>query len=270
MLVFFVILLITKTVYVFEVPMNILSSRIVGGSAVKKPVAYQVSLQYKRRAFFEWTTLSFQNWDHFCGGSIIAENFILTAAHCLAGFGDDFSKISVLAGTTKRSSGGTRHYIDKTKSHEKFLNLVSNDIAVIKLKTPIRLDNKTRGAIEIEGDQDIDGEIPVILTGWGFSTPIRIGVLPQTLQVLNYTTISNQKCKEEGFNVSEREVCASKGFLKGACAGDSGGPLVTADRSQQIGVVSYGTRLCAIGLPDAFTRVSKFVDWIKSAIASLQ
>lgn len=218
MLVLFVILLFIKTVHVLELPKNILSSRIVGGSAVNKPVAYQVSLQYKRRMFFEWTTLSFQSWDHFCGGSIIGESFILTAAHCLAGFGDDLSKVSVLVGTTKRSSGGTRHYVDKTKSHEQFLNLVSNDIAVIKLKTPIRLDNKTRAIIQFDGDQDVDGEIPVVLTGWGFSTPVRFGLLPQTLQVLNYTTISNEKCKEEGFNVSEREVCASKGFLRGACA----------------------------------------------------
>lgn len=222
MLLLFLILSLIQHVFVFELPpvKNILSSRIVGGAPVKSPVAYQVSLQLKRILHWEWTTFSFQDWDHFCGGSIIGEKYILTAAHCLAHFGDDFSKVSVLVGTTKRSSGGTRHYIDKAKLHENFLNLVSNDIAVIKLKTSIKLDNKTRGVIDFEGngDMDIDGELPVILTGWGFSTPIRLGVLPQTLQILNYTTISNAECRDEGFKVSEREVCARKGFLTGACA----------------------------------------------------
>lgn len=218
MLVFLIFVLLVQHVYDLELPMNILSSRIVGGAAVKKPVPYQVSLQYKRRPFFEWTTFSFQSWDHFCGGSIIGDKLILTAAHCLVHFNKDYSKVSVLVGTTQRSSGGTRHYIENAQLHEKFMNLVSNDIAVIKLKTAIRLDNKTRAIISFKGEQDIDGKLPVILTGWGFSTPIRIGVLPQNLQILKYTTISNAKCKEEGFNVSEREVCASKGFLTGACA----------------------------------------------------
>lgn len=44
--------------------------------------------------------------------------------------------------------------------------------------------------------------------------------------------------------------------------GDSGGPLTTNDGAELVGVVSYGSRFCATGMPDAYTRVSKFIDWI--------
>lgn len=61
-------------------------------------------------------------------------------------------------------------------------------------------------------------------------------------------------------DVSEREICTFKGVLAGACGGDSGGPLVCKNKVH--GVVSYGFRFCGAGVPDVYTRVSQYTEWI--------
>lgn len=110
-----------------------------------------------------------------------------------------------------------------------------------------------------------------MLTGWGYSNPFRFGSTPTSLKRVRLPTLTHEKCKESIKNLTETEICTLKNIGEGACGGDSGGPLVSDKESGQdtelVGVVSYGTKYCAIGSPDVFTRVSMFNSWILENIA---
>lgn len=83
--------------------------------------------------------------------------------------------------------------------------------------------------------------------------------------------VSHKSCRRalreynEETYLTDRHICALKGPLHGICFGDSGGPLVLRHSNELIGVVSFGLP-CAEGVPDVFTRVSKYIGWIKSQV----
>lgn len=82
------------------------------------------------------------------------------------------------------------------------------------------------------------------------------------LKYANVTTITNNQCKKSFARglVKDEMVCAYSGRLGiGACLGDSGGPLISDNKL--IGIVSFA-RICALGYPDGYTRISAYADWI--------
>lgn len=83
---------------------------------------------------------------------------------------------------------------------------------------------------------------------------------------MELTTITNKKCKNDyprGL-IRDETLCAYSGiFGTGVCLGDSGGPLIANNKI--IGISSFA-RICALGYPDGFTRVSKYVDWINQVM----
>ncbi|KAL5273757.1 hypothetical protein ACFFRR_000480 [Megaselia abdita] len=231
-------------------------NKIVGGSKVTSPIPYQVSLQHSR------------NNAHFCGGSIISSEHVLTAAHCLKG--QNKNRISVLAGVTNlKQKTGSRHSVSKFVIHKNYKELVRNDIGVMKISPPFTFDNKTIGQIGYKSKRKIGGGESVMLTGWGSISPSTLGPLPEDLQFLKLRTLTNSECNRFVFNVSNTEICALRSPLNGACAGDSGGPLVLEDQNTQVGVVSYGTMICGLGLPDVYTRVSILSDWIDEQVKKM-
>ncbi|CAD7093251.1 unnamed protein product [Hermetia illucens] len=237
------------------------STRIIGGHPVDHPIPYQVSLQVRVRKSAISIPFLTENrdWAHICGGSIISSQHVLTAAHCVDGA--DTNKMSILVGTNKRSSGGVRYDVESYVMHPTYEPLKTGDVAVMKVKKQFQF---TRSINTIELSKDfVGGNVPCKLSGWGFTRSITIGNLPETLHTIDLLTITNEECTEQGYNVSDGEICTYKGILQGACAGDSGGPLVTTDRKKQFGIVSYGTSICSIGYPDAFTRVAYYVPWIE-------
>ncbi|CAO1415750.1 unnamed protein product [Diamesa serratosioi] len=239
------------------------NARIVGGEKAPEHYPYQISLQMERSGggpgFFLFPQASpASNWSHFCGGSVLNENFIVTAAHCIQGF--TIEKMSVLAGTPdlKDEARGTRHLVDNCVVHPEYVELNNSDVAVCRLKSPF-IYGKNIAPIELDKTYHGGDEI-CTLTGWGYTTMVRGFPLPTDLQRAMLPTITNKECNERGHSVGPREVCTFSRFGQGACNGDSGGPLYC--NGKLAGVTSYGTVICAFGKPDVFTRVSKFVDWI--------
>ncbi|KAM7360217.1 chymotrypsin-2 [Cochliomyia hominivorax] len=232
-------------------------SRVNGGQVVKRIVPYQVSLQAYRR----------NSWRHFCGGSIISANHVLTAAHCVNKMRTE--EIHVVVGTLTWKSGGQRHRAAAKRIHPKFSlsPKIINDIAIIKVQPAFNLHRNSIAAISLGTTNRLGERVKVRVTGWGATTPTVSGGLPDRLQELEYQTISNEECARKGFKVTPNEVCALSGRGQGSCMGDSGGPLVTTQSpAQLVGVVSYGTSTCAQGIPDVYSRVSSFLPYITKVI----
>ncbi|KAL6265054.1 hypothetical protein P5V15_005145 [Pogonomyrmex californicus] len=227
-----------------------IDGQIVGGTdAAVGAHPYMVSLRRKN--------------SHFCGGSIIAKRYILTAAHCLMKFTDpeDLKDVTVHAGTNLLSEAGYVYKPEAAILHPDFnLPLIRNDIGLLRLNTDIEY-NKLVQPISVAKTNSVLTGDPCFLTGWGRLE--FMGKVPDKLQKVNLKVYSQLKCKVTFWNVGESHICAFSQYGQGACHGDSGSPLVA--NGIQIGLASF-VRPCAVGYPDVYTRTSTFSNWLAQYI----
>ena len=183
--------------------------KLVGGEASPKHYEYQVSIQMKTRnneggnGFFFFQQPK-SNYSHFCAGSVLNKNYIVTAAHCVKGF--NISSMSVFAGEKdlREESKGSRHSFENCVIHPEYVELNHSDIAVCRLSSPLPLGSKIQ---PIALSKSYVGEDECILTGWGYTSIIRGFSLPHVLQREKFRTISNDECRKRGHNVGPREIC---------------------------------------------------------------
>ncbi|KAK5640465.1 hypothetical protein RI129_011276 [Pyrocoelia pectoralis] len=173
-------------------------------------------------------------------------------------FSEYDNHVTVKVGTNLVYEGGDVYQVAEFRVHPNYtVQYTKNDIAIVKLKSPIIFNEKVQ-PISLETEY-VDGDVECVLTGWGdLQYP---GTSPDQLQQVNLKTVTNTECRTKlsNFKIDERQICTFTKAGEGSCVGDSGGPLV-ADK--QIGIVSFGIP-CAIGHPDVFTRVSAYKDWIE-------
>ena len=111
--------------------------------------------------------------------------------------------------------------------------------------------------------QDYDN-VKALVTGWGSLKSN--GKLPDVLQEVTVTTITNQQCRGRyGYSrITDNMICA-RGVGRDSCQGDSGGPLTVPGqdgRYSQIGVVSWGKGCAKPGYPGVYTRLTSLLDWL--------
>ncbi|XP_033229481.1 chymotrypsin-2-like [Belonocnema kinseyi] len=225
---------------------NEISGRIVGGSdADEAAFPYQVSLQI--------------NGNHFCGGSIIHQKWIMTAGHCLSGA--QASKITVVVGTNDLTRGGTRYEAKRLVVHPNFsMAKITGDVALIELASAVTF-SKSVSSIALPTSDITKAHTHVVVSGWGKKSVFG-GVSPK-LQYLNVKTVYQRFCSFLSNLVTEKNICTISKFGKGMCNGDSGSPVVA--HGVQFGIVSWGLP-CALGVPDVHTRVYSYVDWINGYV----
>ncbi|XP_075699008.1 serine protease 1-like [Rhinoderma darwinii] len=221
--------------------------KIVGGYTCSLP--YQVSLN---------------SGYHFCGGILINEQWVVSAAHCYK------SKIQCRIGEYNiKVSEGTEQFIDSVKviRHPQYNSyLIDNDIMLIKLSVPARL-NAAVQPVNLPQPCPPGSSPPAgtmcLVSGWGYTGTIT----PDILQCVNVPVLSDEDCqKAYPGEITNSMICL--GYPEGgkdSCQGDSGGPVVC--NGEVHGIVSWGYGCAQPNYPGVYAKLCNFVDWINDTIA---
>ncbi|KAG9471494.1 hypothetical protein GDO78_014538 [Eleutherodactylus coqui] len=200
---------------------------------------------------------------HFCGGSLINDQWVVSAAHCYK------SRIEVRLGEHNiEVLEGTEQFISAEKiiRHPKYNSyLLDNDIMLIKLSQPALLNARIQ-SISLPTHCDVAGT-QCLISGWGNTLSSGVNY-PDLLQCLDAPILSDQDCKDSyPGQITDNMICV--GFLEGgkdSCQGDAGGPLVCNGELQ--GIISWGFGCAQSGKPGVYTQVCNYVPWIKDTIAN--
>ncbi|KAH8260715.1 hypothetical protein KR044_007487, partial [Drosophila immigrans] len=197
---------------------------------------------------------------HFCGGSLIADDIVLTAAHCMQSY--KASEMQVRLGSTMHNEGGEVVGVSSYKFHEGYnKELMVNDVAVIKLNSPVRQTAKIR-TIAL-ADNTPDSGTPAVVSGWG-TTCFLFCSSQKSLLAVEVSILQVKDCASDtysyGSKLQDTMVCAY-GEKKDACQGDSGGPLVS--NGELAGVVSWGNGCAWTNYPGVYADVASLKTWIQ-------
>ncbi|XP_068624021.1 trypsin-1-like [Battus philenor] len=249
--------------------------RIVGGTETKEKE-------------YPWICVLLYNGRFYCGCSLISDFYVLTAAHCTAGFRKDRIKVRFLE--HDRSVANETKTIDRKVSaiirHERYNpGTYDNDIALLKVDERLDL-SKVVKKLRISEDQEEPQERGVgtvclpenelsyagynaTVAGWG--TTEEGGSVSNVLREVTVPVISNMECRNTNYKdrITENMLCAgTEEGGKDACQGDSGGPLHVFNNQTNTwhvaGVVSWGEGCARPKTPGVYTRVNRYLTWIKS------
>ncbi|EDV51079.1 serine protease 1 [Drosophila erecta] len=231
-----------------------LDGRITNGKkAAANQFPYQVGLSFKSSAGSWW-----------CGGSIIANKWVLTAAHCTKGA----SSVTIYYGSTVRTSAKLKKKVSSSKfvQHASYNEAsLRNDISLIKTPSVTFTASINKIALPaIASSYSTYAGQTAVASGWGSTSDSTIAAVTN-LQYAELQVITNAVCQQTFGSsvVTSGVICVASSNKKSTCQGDSGGPLALNNRL--IGVTSFvSSKGCEKNAPAGFTRVTSYLDWIKS------
>jgi secreted trypsin-like serine protease len=271
------------------------ASRIVGGScAAPGEFPWQVVL---------YSRVSKNQMFLTCGASLVAPNWVLTAASCVTGTQpEDWTVVSDVkkAPVLEVPSDATTRAVKRIIVHEGYdAKSIANDIALVELVSPL---TAKPIPLQLTADPAVEENHDVTITGWGYTRGVQrkadgqghpinddqghpifvdtetgervdpLKVYSPDLRKATMPLVPTAECASnwEGSNakIDQHTLCAAQPEGgAGECMGDYGGPAVVSLGSgewRQVGISSWGPIACGVkGLPSVFTRVSAFADWIQ-------
>jgi trypsin len=216
---------------------------------------------------YPWMTRLLRNGSTICGGSLLHQSWVLTAAHCVDG-SVTAASLSVVLGDHQRSvSEGTEQTrtIAQIIIHPSFnATTMNNDLALLRLSTPVTL-NARVGIVRIASLPATGTMLRTI--GWGVTSEGG-GVLADRLRQVDVPLVSGTGCSEAyPGQITNSMFCA--GFpqgLRDACQGDSGGPIFLPTTRYLVGLVSWGIGCARPDLFGVYTNLGRFSTWIYSSV----
>ena len=231
-------------------------------TAGKESIPWQAAIVNRGKA---------QPW---CGGALISDRYILSAAHCFRGKSE--AKVEVILGehdwTTKADRVHDQRFkVEKIIRHPDFdrLTAYDHDFALLKLAEPVQ--GRLLRPVCLPEAYTWDDLIGAVadVSGWGIVDPDDPRRQSKKLQRVQVTVMSHQHCRSlyPANPVTESMMCAA--VKDGdACFGDSGGPLTIRSRGGRgpailEGVISWGKNCAKAQWPGVYSRVRRVIHWIK-------
>jgi secreted trypsin-like serine protease len=226
---------------------------IVGGHDATEEYSFVASLQ--------------DDGKHFCGGALIAPEWVVTAYHCVWDYQLDPTQITVRVGSLDHTTGGEQVRVADIDIHPELADGwvegdPPHDIALLKLAAPVEATPIALGTSTEPGTE-------TRLLGWGITVPEpeEDTQLPTTLQELDVTVLDPADCASALID-PDTELCTdSPGGDSGACLGDSGSPQIAKEGGAWVllGATSRGPVPCGTK-PSVYTDVVAHADWIDETL----
>ena len=226
-----------------------------------------------------WQVLLRLDGELICGGSLISDGLVLTAAHCTEGL--DAADLTVRAGVTAASDdNGQDRAVTEIIKHSGFAEDGIADVSVLRLSEPFRTGD-TVAPIDLASPEDLRTATTAVVSGWGVDSEDDADEdLVEQLQSTTVALVDDATCAnllDPDWHDPDQETCTGNSNPEtrdadtpaaGSCYGDSGGPLVVRDAAgtpKLVGVVSWGIE-CGVS-PDVYAEVPAFAPWIRSVAA---